>query len=155
LLEKRKKGVSCIIIGDARHELTNEKIKDIKEFLLKSFDPGKIISEIKGSVAFPGKIQGICRVVGKLEEMKKVGKGEILVISMTDPNYLPAMERAGAFVTDQGGILCHAAIVSREMKKPCVIGTKIATQVLKDGDLVEVDAEKGVVKIIKRLNDKD
>jgi pyruvate,water dikinase len=68
---------------------------------------------------------------------------------MTTPNYLIAMKRAVAFVTDEGGITCHAAIVAREMQKPCIIGTKIATQVLKDGDLVEVDANKGIVKIIK------
>jgi pyruvate,water dikinase len=58
------------------------------------------------------------------------------------------MEKAAAFITDEGGITCHAAIVSRELKKPCIIGTKIATQVLKDGDLVEVDANNGVVKIM-------
>ena len=62
---------------------------------------------------------------------------------------MPAMEKAAAFVTDEGGITCHAAIVAREMKKPCIIGTKIATKVLKDGDLVEVDAEKGIVRILK------
>ena len=59
------------------------------------------------------------------------------------------MKKAGAFVTNEGGITCHAAIVAREMKKPCIIGTKIATKVLKDGDLVEVDAENGVVRVIK------
>jgi len=53
-------------------------------------------------------------------------------------------------VTDEGGITCHAAIISRELKKPCIIGTKIATKVLKDGDLVEVDADKGIVKILKK-----
>jgi len=56
------------------------------------------------------------------------------------------MKKAVAFVTDEGGITCHAAIISREMKKPCIIGTKIATRALKDGDLVEVDANKGVVR---------
>ena len=68
---------------------------------------------------------------------------------MTTPDFVPAMEKAAAIVTDRGGILCHAAIVSREMSKPCIIGTKIATKVLKDGDLVEVDADKGVVRKIK------
>jgi len=60
------------------------------------------------------------------------------------------MERAAAFVTDEGGILCHAAIVAREMSKPCVTATKNATKVLKDGDLVEVDANNGVVRILER-----
>jgi len=59
------------------------------------------------------------------------------------------MQRAAAFVTDEGGITCHAAIVAREMKKPCVIGTKIATKIFKDGDIVEVDADKGIVRKIR------
>lgn len=69
---------------------------------------------------------------------------------MTLPDLLPAMKKASAFVTDEGGVMCHAAIIARELKKPCIIGTRIATQFLKDGDLVEVDAEKGIVKILKR-----
>ena len=66
------------------------------------------------------------------------------------PEYVPLMKKAAAIVTDEGGITCHAAIVSRELNKPCIIGVKIATKVLKDGDLIEVDAEKGVVKVIKK-----
>jgi pyruvate,water dikinase len=69
---------------------------------------------------------------------------------MTNPQMMPLIKDAGAIVTDEGGLTCHAAIISREMKIPCVVGTKVATRVLKDGDLVEVDAEKGVVKIIER-----
>jgi pyruvate,water dikinase len=65
---------------------------------------------------------------------------------MTTPIFLPAMKKASAIITDEGGITCHAAIVSRELKKPCIIGTKIATQILKNGDLVEVDAERGIIK---------
>ena len=82
--------------------------------------------------------------------MKHVTKKSVLVASMTTPDFLPAMKKAVAFVTDEGGVTCHAAIVSREMKKPCVIGTKIATQVLNEGDIVEVDANEGVVRIIKK-----
>jgi pyruvate,water dikinase len=68
---------------------------------------------------------------------------------MTDPRYVPLMKKAGAIVTDAGGVLCHAAIVSRELKIPCVVGTKFATQVCKDGDVVEVDAERGIVTVVK------
>ena len=75
--------------------------------------------------------------------------GDIMVSVQTMPELLPAMEKAAAFVTDMGGITSHAAIVSREMKTPCIVGTRIATRVLKDGDLVEVDANKGIIKIIK------
>ncbi|MBU3965123.1 hypothetical protein KKA96_01965, partial [Patescibacteria group bacterium] len=69
---------------------------------------------------------------------------------MTRPEHLMGMKKAGAIITDDGGITCHAAIIARELGIPCIIGTKIATKVLKDGDLAEVDADKGVVKIIKR-----
>ncbi len=69
---------------------------------------------------------------------------------MTRPDYLPAMKKASAFVTDEGGITCHAAIVAREMKKPCIVGTKIATKILKDGDEVEVDANAGMIRVLKR-----
>jgi pyruvate,water dikinase len=82
-------------------------------------------------------------------EGSKVMDGDILVATMSTPDFLPAMMRAAAFVTDIGGITSHAAIVSREMGKPCVIGTKMATKVLKDGDLIEVDATKGVVRKIR------
>ena len=65
---------------------------------------------------------------------------------MTDPDYMPAIKKAKAIITDQGGVLCHAAIVARELQKICVVGTQIATKNFKDGDLVEVDAIKGIVR---------
>ena len=80
--------------------------------------------------------------------MDKVNEGDILVSVATTPSIIMAMKKAAAFVTDEGGLTCHAAIVAREMKKPCVIGTKIATKVFKDGDVVEVDAERGIVRKI-------
>ena len=63
---------------------------------------------------------------------------------------MPAIRKAKAIITDEGGLLCHAAIVSRELKIPCIIGTKIATKILKDNDLIEIDTNNGIVKIIKR-----
>ncbi|MBI5222055.1 MAG: hypothetical protein HY980_00980 [Candidatus Magasanikbacteria bacterium] len=104
--------------------------------------------EIRGVITWKGKASGRVRVVFSPTEAHLVKQGEILVTNMTVPAYLLAMKKAAAFVTDEGGITCHAAIIAREMKKPCIIGAKIATQVLKDGDLVEVDAEKGVVRKI-------
>ena len=80
--------------------------------------------------------------------MHKMKDGDILVSISTQPDLLPAMKKAAAFITDQGGVTSHAAIVAREMKTPCVIATKIATKVLKDGDIVEVDADKGIVRKI-------
>jgi len=102
---------------------------------------------IKGNIAYKGKATGLVKIVKNVGDLSKVNVGDILVTHMTSPNYLTAMQKAAAFVTDEGGITCHAAIVAREMKKPCIIGTKIATKVLHDGDLVEVDADKGVVHL--------
>lgn len=108
------------------------------------------LKELKGTIAQVGFATGQVKVVLNVAEMKKVQKGDILVTYMTSPNFLPAMKLAAAFVTNEGGLTCHAAIVAREMKKPCIIGTKIATKIFKDGDLVEVDANKGIVKKIQK-----
>ncbi len=104
---------------------------------------------LQGTTASPGHIKGRVKIVLNNNDLAKVQPGDILVAVMTTPNFIMAMEKAAAFVTDEGGILYHAAIVSREMGKPCIIGTKNATKVFKDGDLVEVDAKKGVIRKIK------
>ncbi|MDO8499224.1 MAG: PEP-utilizing enzyme [bacterium] len=113
----------------------------------------KILSaatQLKGFSASPGQARGKVKVVMNRDQLNKIMPGDILVSPMTTPAYLPAMTKAAAFVTDEGGIICHAAIVAREMKKPCIVGTKVATKILQDGDLVEVDAHNGIVKIIER-----
>lgn len=104
---------------------------------------------VSGISANPGIVSGKAKIIMKNEDLEKVSKNDILVTTMTTPNFISAMEKASAFITDEGGILCHAAIISREMKKPCIIGTKIATKVFKDGDIIEVDANKGIVKKLK------
>ncbi|MEX0924681.1 MAG: PEP-utilizing enzyme [Candidatus Paceibacterota bacterium] len=106
------------------------------------------VKEIKGQIANKGKVRGKVRVVLSPKECSKIEKGDILVATMSTPDFLSGMAKAAAFVTDIGGITSHAAIVSREMNKPCVIGTQHATQILKDGDEVEVDADEGVVRIL-------
>jgi phosphohistidine swiveling domain-containing protein len=108
----------------------------------------KSLTEFGGSPAYPGKVSGKVKIINSTQEMMKMHRGDILVSHMTNPDIVPAMKLAAAIVTDLGGITCHAAIISRELKIPCVIGTKIATQVLKDGDKIEVDALKGIIKKI-------
>ena len=108
------------------------------------------VTEIKGNPACRGIVIGRVALIMSKDKISNIKEGEILVTSMTTPEYLPAMKKAAAFVTDEGGITCHAAIVAREMKKPCIIGTKYSTIVLKNGDKVEVNADNGVVKIIER-----
>lgn len=108
------------------------------------------VQELKGNIAFKGIKKGKVKIIKLIEDAKDLENGDILVTGMTDPRYVPYMKKASAIVTDEGGITCHAAIVSRELCIPCVIGTKYATKILKDGDLVEVDANEGVVKLIKK-----
>ncbi len=108
------------------------------------------IAELEGFSASRGIAKGKVKVIMSARDIENVEMGEILVAPMTRPEHLLGMKKAAAIVTDDGGITCHAAIVSRELGKPCIIGTKIATQVLKDGDLVEVDADNGVVRVLER-----
>ncbi|OIO27159.1 pyruvate, water dikinase, partial [Candidatus Micrarchaeota archaeon CG1_02_60_51] len=104
---------------------------------------GKVL--LKGAPASPGKASGPVRVVTDAKDGYKVKKGDVLVARMTSPDFVPAMKRAAAIVTDEGGMTCHAAIVSRELGVPCIVGTETATRVLKDGMVVTVDAVAGIV----------
>lgn len=106
------------------------------------------VTHITGIAAFSGKAIGRVVILHGRSDLPKVRDGDVVVAVMTNANYTPAIIRASALVTDEGGVTCHAAIVARELKKPCIIGTKIATRVLKDGDRVEVDADKGMIRKI-------
>ncbi len=135
----------------------NSKIIPVKDFvaflkkrnIFARKEQAQISDSVSGSTAYIGKtVRGRVKVVLNASEMKGFVKGMILVSPMTAPENLAIMKIAAAIVTDEGGLTCHAAIVARELKKPCVIGTKIATRVFKDGDMVEVDAVKGIVRKI-------
>jgi pyruvate, water dikinase len=104
---------------------------------------GKIL--LKGETASAGAASGPVRLVLDPSELSKVEKGDILVTGMTTPDMVPAMQRASAIVTNEGGMTCHAAIVSRELGIPCVVGTDHATDVLRDRQMITVHASKGVV----------
>lgn len=104
---------------------------------------------VTGQTAFPGKVRGRVKILNNSQDNEKIKPGDILVTFATTPDFLPAMMKAAAYVTDQGGVTSHAAITAREMKKPCVIGTQFASKVFIDGDMVEVDANKGIVKKLK------
>jgi len=104
---------------------------------------GKIL--MTGLGASPGVATGIVRLITAGKDLGKIKQGDIMVTKMTMPDMVPGMKRAGAIVTDEGGMACHAAIVSRELGCPAVVGTKKATSVLKDGMEVTVDGRKGMV----------
>ncbi|MBI4262167.1 hypothetical protein HY624_01430 [Candidatus Uhrbacteria bacterium] len=123
--------------------------KALRGFDAKFFHGSAGVNKVlKGTTAMPGKVRGRVRIVYGRLEFAAFKKGEILVTNNTTPEFVPTMKRAAAIVTEQGGITSHAAIISRELKVPCIIGTKVATKVFKTGDRVEVDAENGVVRKI-------
>lgn len=104
---------------------------------------GKVL--LNGLGASPGVATGVVRIVSGGKDLDKVKQGDIMVTVMTMPDMVPGMRRAGAIVTDEGGMACHAAIVSRELGCPAVVGTKKATKVLSEGMIITVDGSKGIV----------
>ena len=106
------------------------------------------IKELSGMCACKGKVTGRVVLVLNKTDSSKITQNSIVVTEMTSPAIVPMLSKASAIVTDEGGTACHAAIIAREFNKPCVVGTKHATKVLKNGDLVEVDATNGIVKLL-------
>ncbi|TSC78402.1 MAG: pyruvate, water dikinase [Parcubacteria group bacterium Gr01-1014_29] len=146
-IKERKDG--CIMLNEQIYPL--RRLRDILAEHHISLEEVTVDKAdiIKGSPAYKGKVVGRVAKILSFADMKKLQAGNILVTEMTNPDYVPIMKLAGAIVTDEGGATCHAAIASREFQVPCIVGTQIATKVLKDGDLVEVDADRGVVRIIE------
>ncbi len=141
-LEKRKKHYILF----SHYLETDQSFKELakkNDFEISEEDISEII---KGSVAVAGNVLGRVKIVFKQEDLEKVNERDILVAPMTTPDHIIAMEKASAFVTDEGGIMCHAAIIAREFGKPCIVGTGNATKVLKDNDLVFVNGNTGVVE---------
>lgn len=148
-LEQRKE-YSCFIVNKDRIEIKlGEEAREFSKTL--NLDEQLLdLKEAKGICAYLGKTTGRVKIIHSPEEMDKLNHGDILVSQATSPDLLPAMEKAAAFVTNTGGLICHAAITSRELKVPCIVGTGNATQIFRDGDFVEVDAEKGIVRLLER-----
>lgn len=109
----------------------------------------KFSNVLAGQSAYRGIVRGRVKILNTYNDIAKVNKGDIIVASMTTPDFVAAMEKAGGFITDEGGITCHAAIISREFHVPCIVGTGNATELLKDDDLVELNANSGKIFILK------
>ncbi|MBR9699196.1 hypothetical protein GOV09_01950 [Candidatus Woesearchaeota archaeon] len=139
----RKKGF-MLYFKDGKITYVDENISD--ELKNLGFSEEERNDEIKGTVAQEGTAKGKVKIVRTVKDIPKVEEGDIMVTVTTHPDYVLAMQKAAAIVTDEGGVTSHAAIVSRELKKPCIVGTKHATKILKDGEIVEVDAVNGTVK---------
>ncbi|MBI5457548.1 hypothetical protein HY971_02365 [Candidatus Kaiserbacteria bacterium] len=141
----RLRGCAFIRKDDSWRCVTGDEFMKWKELIEK--DQPK---DIVGTVAYQGKATGHVVMHLSWTAVKEIPKGAILVTGMTNPQMIPYVKNAAAIVTDEGGLTCHAAIISREWKIPCIVGTKVATQLLRDGDLVQVDANAGVVTILEK-----
>lgn len=149
LISRRKEGCVFVKKGDKWGCFTGLNFTQLKA-QVDAIEEKEIKKRIiTGSIANKGFYAG--RVVVHNDWIKTIDfkKGSVLVTGMTNPQMITFIKKAGAIITDQGGVTCHAAIISREFGIPCVVGTSIATKFLKTGDLVEVDANNGVVKILK------
>lgn len=158
------------------HTLSNQEIKERMEYSVVYYKNGKLLykygknakeyfqsvyrtgekTSLKGQMASKGYATGKVKIIrvddlAQFEkDLKTFCKGEIIITTMTSPIMVPLAEKAAAIVTNEGGICSHAAIIARELNIPCVVGTHDATKIFKNGDLIEVDANKGVVQILKR-----
>jgi len=133
------------LLSDNRHTMifTGQGVDVLENCVQKLTESGRVT----GTTAFPGFVKGICRVIVDPHAHSQFDEGNILVTGMTRPEFFPYMKKAAAIVTDVGGVLSHAAITAREMKKPCIIGTGNATKTFRTGDNIIVNAHTGEVSL--------
>ncbi|MFH1440200.1 MAG: PEP-utilizing enzyme [Candidatus Woesearchaeota archaeon] len=115
--------------------------------LYKAVEETKLI---QGISANNRRIGGIAKVIRTNLDFGKIRDGDIIIASMTRQDYVPHIRKAGAIVTNEGGITCHAAIIARELGIPCIVGAEDATEIINDGDLIFIDGEKGSVEVISK-----
>jgi len=151
LLNSRIKYCAAVFTGQELPEvLTGQEAKElIKKFDVKS-DVDLKVKKLTGQCAYQGKARGKVKIVSLVADLKEFEPGDIMVSEKTDPDLVSAMAKAGAIITERGGLTSHAAIVSRELGVPCVIGVKNVIEILENGDLVEVNATKGIIKILDK-----
>lgn len=149
IIKKRSGGYALLIVGNRQNLLLGDRFKKLFREVTFAGKP----KELFGHPVMRGHVRGRIRAIlhsrrNISAEVKRFRRDEILVTEMTRPDTVMACRKAAAIITDEGGLTSHAAIISRELGIPCIVGTKNATQILKDGDMVEVDAERGIVRIL-------
>lgn len=157
ILTQRRQAIVAVGQSGKVDWLTGDEAAEQALKLQRSLgEEGEEIVTRHGMAANPGQAKGKVKIIlgdvntydKRVAEFSKMNQGDILVAENTSPDLMPACKMAGAILTDQGGLLSHAAVVSRELGIPCVVGLKNLTEVLEDGDMVEVDAGEGTVKIL-------
>lgn len=144
LKERHDRGMLIFNYKQERIFLQGEKFQqvDVRSFL----EVDKNVIVIKGQVAYKGVVSGTARVIRGRHDFNQFQDQDILITNQTTPEFLPLLKRASAIITEQGGITCHAAIVAREFKIPCIIGVADAMSILTNGSPITIDGEKGEVR---------
>ncbi len=149
LIEKRKTGFVLDCNSEKIINIDGENALAVaRQFIDVPNVNQKIIQGTVASVGEQRHFRGTAKIVLTINEIRKIKEGDILVTTMTSPDFVIGMKKAGAILTDVGGMLSHAAVVSRELKIPCIVGTEIATKMIHDGDVLELHCAKGTVRII-------
>ena len=126
--------------------ILKQKVNDYCLSLIKEkLKSGRVI---RGTSVNGGIVKGKAKIIKTMKDLSKINNGDILVADMTSPDYVTVFNKVAAFITDEGGLTCHAAIVSKEFNIPCIVGNQFVTQILKDNTLIEVDANNGVITIL-------
>jgi phosphoenolpyruvate synthase/pyruvate phosphate dikinase len=148
LIKERRAGYMVYSSKDRMIVISGKELKVLKQSIqiFEKIDEGLV----KGQTAYPGKVRGKVVVIGSKTELGKVQKDNILITTSTTVDYIPYLKKVKAIVADEGPLLSHASVISRELRIPCIIGTGHGTYSFKDGDEVEVDTEKGVVRILNK-----
>ncbi len=144
-LAKRRSGeLITFFEGESKSYYGNTVSVVLKDLITYGESDGNTV--LKGDIACAGEVHGVVKIVRNFGEADKVEEGDIVVTSMTTPEIVAALEKAGGIITDEGGVTCHAAIIAREYGIPCLVGTKCATSVLMDGMKVFLDCFNGRVE---------
>ncbi|MDD2489814.1 MAG: PEP/pyruvate-binding domain-containing protein [Bacilli bacterium] len=154
IIKKRKRnGYIYLNLRNRKEEIIDElkEVNKLQQYFLKLNSNEKKQKALTGQMIHKGKnkIKGEVILIKDKNELKlksNLIKNKILIAIQTSPHYIPYLKQAKAIITDEGGITCHAAIIARELKITCMIGTKIATKSFKDGDIIIIDAENGIVE---------
>ncbi len=136
---QQKEAVKMTVSSGPKKRMTDDP------FEVEEIQPENAKELLQGLRASPGIAWGPVKMIPTSKDISKVYEGDILVTRMTTPDFVPAMKKAAGIITDEGGATCHAAIVSRELGIPCIVGTRTATTTLKEEQIVTVDAKRGIV----------
>ncbi|MFH1848922.1 MAG: PEP-utilizing enzyme [archaeon] len=146
-VRERKDCLLYAVTKDSEFFISGKKAKELTDFFGKT----GTVNDLRGFVACNGDLDKFTGRVSVVRDPLKdrLRPGDVLVSTMTRPDFLPLMRKASAIVTDEGGITCHAAIISRELKIPCIVGVQAATKILTNGSLVELNLHHGLVRVVR------